>query len=362
MEEKLGIKKWLYVFSIITLAIIFANLGATTSFISTIVSALMPFIVGVILAYVLYLPERKIEKLMSRTKKDGFVHKHKRVLSIVIIYAIVAFVLYGFIHIISPVISDSVGEFVKNAPSYYNQLEDSELLNNEIGDYLIEQLNNIDITSIFNLDTILKYVKSTIGIAKEIFNIFVSIIVSIYLLSGRKEILAFWNKQAKANLSKERYLKVCKYTKEINNVLASYLSGQILDSIVVGILATIALSVLNVKYAILLGIIIGVSNLIPFFGAIFGIGFALIIIALTGGIKTVLIAGIIVLALQQIDANIINPKITSARVDINPLVTIVSITIGGAIFGVLGMFLAVPIAAIIKMIMEDSANEKLKVK
>ncbi len=362
MEEKLGVKKWLFAFSVVAFAIIFANLGVATSFINTIISALMPFIVGVILAYVLYLPERNIEKVLSKTKKDGFFNKHKRVLSIIMIYVVVALVVYGFIKIISPVVSDSVGEFVKNVPDYYNKLEDIEILNNEIGDYLVDQLNKIDISSILSIDNIFMYIKSTIGVAKEIFSVFVAIIVSIYLLSGRREILAFWNKQAKAHLSKDKYSKVCKYTKEINNVLANYLSGQILDSIVVGILATIALSILDVKYAVLLGMIIGISNLIPFFGAIFGIGFALVIIALTGGIKTVLIAGVIVLVLQQVDANIINPKITSSQVDISPLLTIVSITLGGAIFGVLGMFLAVPVTAIIKMIMEDSANEKLKVK
>jgi predicted PurR-regulated permease PerM len=362
MEGKLTVRKWLYAFSIILLAIIFANLGATTSFINTIISALMPFIIGVIIAYVLYLPERKIEKRLGKCKKDGFVNKHKRTLAIIIVYVVVGIVLYAFINIISPIISNSVGEFVKNVPDYYKTIEESEVLDNEIGEYILDQLNKVDLVSIFDFDTVIKYVKSTIGIAKEVFNIFVSIIVSIYLLAGRKEILAFWNKQAKANLSKERYLKVCKYTKEVNTVLANYLSGQILDSILVGILATIVLSILHVKYAVLLGIIIGFSNLIPFFGAIFGIGFALIIIALTGGIKVLLIAGISILVLQQLDANIINPKITSTQVDVSPLLTIVSITIGGAIFSVLGMFLAVPVVAIIKMIMEDVANDKLKEK
>ena len=362
MEEKLGARKWLYLFSIVAFAIIFANLGVATSFINTIISALMPFIIGVILAYVLYLPERNLEKLLGKTKKDNFFKKHKRTVSIIIVYVVLFLVIYGFGKIISPVISDSVGEFVNNVPNYYDKLEESEILDNEIGEYIVDQIGKIDLSSVLSLDNIFKYIKSTIGVAKEIFNIFVSIIVSIYLLAGRREILGFWNKQAKAHLSKDRYNKVCKYTRAINSVLANYLSGQILDSIVVGILATIALSILHVKYAVLLGIIIGISNLIPFFGAIFGIGFALIIIALTGGVKTVLIAGAIVLVLQQLDANIINPKITSSQVDISPLLTIVSITIGGAIFGVLGMFLAVPVTAILKMVMEDNANEKLGIK
>ena len=293
-------------------------------------------------------------------KKQGFVHNHCRTISIFIVYIIFGLLVFGAFKIITPVISNSVGEFVKNVPIYYKSLEDNELFNNEVGDYIIEQISNIDVSKYLNIDSLFSYVKSTIGIAKEIFNIFVSIIVSIYLLSGRTTILAFWNKQAKAHLSKERYKKVCKYTKEVNTILASYLSGQILDSIVVGILATIALSILKVKYSVLLGIIIGFSNLIPFFGAIFGIGFALIIITLTGGIKSVLIVGAVVLILQQLDANIINPKITSLRVDISPLTTIIAITIGGALFGVLGMFLAVPVAAILKLILEDNANEKLK--
>ena len=118
--------------------------------------------------------------------------------------------------------------------------------------------------------------------------------------------------------------------------------------------------IIGVKYAVLLGFMIGLFNLIPYFGAIVAVGIAIIVTLLTGGIGQVVIMAIVVIALQQIDANIINPKVIGNSLKISQLVVIFAVTIGGAYFGVLGMFLAVPIVAIIKMIIEDFVTERNK--
>lgn len=358
MEEKYNIKRWLYLFSIITLSIIVANLGTAMDFIAASVRALMPIIVGAVIAYVLYIPERKIELILDKTKMK----KGKRFLSIIIMYVLLGIIIFAIVKIISPVIVSSATDLISNLPKYYETIEKSELLNNEFGDYLITQIKNIDFSRYLNVETVFTYIKNTISVAKGIFSLFVSIIVSLYLLGGRGRFLQFWKRQARATLSEKRYQKLCKYSTAANNIFAGYLSGQVIDSFIVGCIATIALLILKADYAVLLGVIIGISNLIPFFGAIVGVGFSLIIIALTSGAKNAIIAGIIIIILQQIDANIINPRITSTKIDVTPLVTIIAVTVGGAIFGVLGMFLAVPIAAIIKVILVDKADEKLNAK
>ena len=132
-----------------------------------------------------------------------------------------------------------------------------------------------------------------------------------------------------------------------------FLSSQVLDGIVVGVLTSIAMSILGVKYAVLLGFFIGLFNLIPYFGAIFAVAISAVITLVTGGIAQAIWMVIIVTILQQIDANIINPKITGDSLKISPLLVIFAVTVGGAYFGVLGMFLAVPIATVIKIILED---------
>ena len=118
------------------------------------------------------------------------------------------------------------------------------------------------------------------------------------------------------------------------------------------------MSIIGVKYAILLGFIIGLFNIIPYFGAIVAVGISILITLITGGISQAIIMAIAVIILQQIDSNIINPKIIGNSLEMSPLLVIFSVTVGGAYFGVLGMFLAVPIAAVLKIVINDYIDFK----
>ena len=127
------------------------------------------------------------------------------------------------------------------------------------------------------------------------------------------------------------------------------------------------MSILNVKYAVLLGFMIGLANIIPYFGAIIAIVIATIITFFTGGLSQAIWMVIVVTILQQIDANVINPKIVGDSLKISPLLVIFAVTLGGAYFGVIGMFLAVPVVAVLKLIIDDfiewkniKNNEKIK--
>ena len=115
---------------------------------------------------------------------------------------------------------------------------------------------------------------------------------------------------------------------------------------------------MKVKYAILLGVLIGVFNLIPYFGAIVAVIIVALITVLTGGWRQALIMTLIIIIVQQIDANIINPRITGSKLHVSPLLIIFAVTVGGAYFGVIGMFLAVPTAVLIKLMLEDYINNK----
>ena len=123
-------------------------------------------------------------------------------------------------------------------------------------------------------------------------------------------------------------------------------------------MVTIAMSIIGVKYAVLLGFLIGLFNIIPYFGAIIAVGISILITVITGGLSQAIIMAIVVIILQQIDSNIINPKIIGNSLEISPLIVIFAVTIGGAYFGVLGMFLAVPVAAVLKIVINDWVNYK----
>ena len=117
---------------------------------------------------------------------------------------------------------------------------------------------------------------------------------------------------------------------------------------------------MHVKYAVMLGLFIGLFNLIPYFGAIIAVAISVILTILTGGLSKAIEMTIVVIILQQIDANFINPKIVGESLEISPLLVIFSVTIGGAYFGILGMFLAVPVAAVIKVLITDLVDYKYK--
>ena len=120
------------------------------------------------------------------------------------------------------------------------------------------------------------------------------------------------------------------------------------------------MSLLGVKYAVLLGFIIGLLNIIPYFGAIVGVIIAIIITIFTGGLGQALWMALIVIVLQQIDANIINPKILGTSLNLSPILVIFAVTVGGTYFGVIGMFLGVPVIAFLKLILQDFISIKLK--
>ena len=122
---------------------------------------------------------------------------------------------------------------------------------------------------------------------------------------------------------------------------------------IVGIITSIAMSIMGVKYAILLGFIIGLFNIIPYFGAILAVVIAIVITIFTGGIVKAIWLAIVIIVLQQIDANVINPKILGNSLNLSPILVIFAVTVGGAYFGVLGMFLGVPVTALLKIIIED---------
>ena len=143
-----------------------------------------------------------------------------------------------------------------------------------------------------------------------------------------------------------------------NYIFFKFISGQLIDAVVVGILVTVAMSIIGVKYSILLGFIIGLFNIIPYFGAIVAVGLSILITVITGGLSKAFWMALIVIILQQIDSNIINPKIIGDSLEISPLLVIIAVTVGGAYFGVLGMFLAVPVAAVFKIIINDWIEAK----
>ena len=371
-ELKSHWKKWMYWFVLgISMIITYKaldNFNNIADSLGKFFGIISPFFAGIFIAYLLYMPCRKIESIYKKSK-IGIISKKARSLSIFTVYIIAMMLIIILINCILPVIFESITDFISNIQGYYdtainkyNEMQDDSFVKQEIMQELMNNVQNINIKQYLNFDKVLEYAISAISAVTSLFDIFVAIIVSIYILAERGRIVEFLKRFAMAIFKDSTYKNIDKYFNNSNEIFFKFIASQFLDAIVVGILVTIALSIMKVKYAPLLGFFIGLFNMIPYIGAIIAVGLSALITIITGGISQAIWMLVVVIILQQIDANIINPKIIGQSLKVSPLLVIFSVTIGGAYFGILGMFLAVPVMAVIKIIIEDFISYKLLVK
>ncbi len=372
-KNKGKLTKWLYWF-LFALAVILVyktldNFSAIGNWIANLIDVLMPFVIGLLIAYLLYIPCRKLESIYRKSKKLKIISKRARGLSILTVYIIIIIILIVAINYLLPIVANSIIDLVSNIQGYYNSLminidnlPDDSIFKNEIVLDAIEGIKTIDLKQYINMSKLAEYAKGAIDFAGRIIDFFVAIIVSIYLLLERREILEFIKKLGRAILNKRAYRNFGKYFDRTNSIFFNFLAGQLLDGLIIGIITSIAMLILGVKYAISLGFMIGIFNLIPYFGAIIAVIIAAIITLLTGGLWQTVIMVIVLIILQQIDANIINPKILGNSLKISPLLVIFAVSVGGAYFGFWGMFLSVPVIAVIKLVLTDYIEYKNRIK
>lgn len=373
-EIKQGWKKrgsWIVAAIIIVIVYkLLDNLAGVKQWFSTFVVILKPFLIGLLISYILFIPCRKFEKIYKKSKIK-FISKRCRGLSVITTYILFVLVIILVVNCILPVLKDSIVELVGNIPNYYDtvvkgydKLPEDSFLKSDIIKDKVSELKNIDIKQFLNINNgkIIEYAKNIISAFSGIFDAFVSIVVSVYILLQRTEIIGFLRKFARAIFNKEKYEAFDKYFMKANEVFFTFVTIQLLDAVVVGLLTTFAMMLLKVKYAPLLGFMIGLFNMIPYLGAIVAVCIAIIITLITGGLGKAIIMSIVVIILQQIDANIINPKIIGESLKISPILVIFAVTVGGAYFGIVGMFLGVPIAVVIKAIVCDFVDNRNKIK
>lgn len=336
--------------------------------INTFIGIISPFLMGIFIAYLLYMPSRKIEHFFRKVKIK-FVRKKARTLGVLTVYLIVLLIIIILFSVILPIVYESVSDFLNNIQYYatsaidsYNNLPEDSFLKSQFVKDEINNIQNIDLKQYLNVEQIISYAMDAISAVFSIVDIFIAIIVSIYILVERSKILSFIKRLAGALFKEKTYKNLDKYFNNSNEIFFKFIASQFLDAVVVGVLVSIALTIMGVKYAPLLGFFIGMFNMIPYIGAIIATAIAVLVTVITGGLSQAVWMLIVVIILQQIDANIINPKIVGQSLKISPLLVLFAVTIGGAYFGILGMFLAVPIIAVVKILIEDYIRYKQSLK
>ena len=191
-----------------------------------------------------------------------------------------------------------------------------------------------------------------------VYNGLLSVIVSIYYLAN-KETLMNQIKKITYTIVPQKYLgKVLRIVDLCNNKVGKFLYGKIIDSAIIGLLCFIALQICNIEYSVLLSVIVGVTNIIPFFGPIIGAVPGVVLLIMISPIQA-LVFGVIVIILQQLDGNFIGPKILGNQLGISGFWIMFSVLVGGGLFGFMGLLLSVPIFAVIYLLLGEKVNDRL---
>lgn len=365
-------KKWLFWFSFAVATIaVYKTIDSVSEIflgIGNFFNLIMPFIIALLIAYILYIPCKKIENFFKKLKVTFF-QKHARGLSVLLVYLITFGLIYIAITFILPAVTTSIKDLAENIPNYYNSAkdyidnveEDSLLSKLHVNKY-IKSLEEVElekeILKWINLENVGSYIKGIVGATNIIFDIFVTVVVSIYMLLERNEIGKFLGRLLGVIFDRKTNRTISKYYKKTSDIFFTFITSQVIDAFLVGFIVSIVMNIMNIKYATLLGFMIGLFNVIPYFGAIVAVGISVIITIFTGGFGQAISLAIIVIIIQQVDANIINPRILGTSLDLSPILVIFAVTVGGAYFGVLGMFLGVPVIAFAKLLIKDFIEYK----
>lgn len=353
MEEiiKLLKKYFTIVVTFIVIIGLISNKDKLNGIVHFWLNILRPIGYGAFLAYILSPLQKKILSKLNT--------KHKQTLSIVITYIIFFFLLISLGVLCIPQIINSLTELINKLPTVYDNFISliSQYGNN--GEY-VEILEG-------KLDELWKYLSTIIpdiinwlgNVFKTSAHMLMAIVISIYLIIEKDNIKNGFKRIFLAYLKEEKTKILIDNFKDCEQILNKFIMAKLLDSTIIGLLCAILMLILRMDYVVLISLLVGVTNMIPYIGPFIG-GAVGIIILLASSPKTAFIFFIIILCLQQFDGNILGPKILGGKVGVKSLWIMISLMIGGALGGIVGMFLGTPTIAIILHLVNKDIERRLE--
>ena len=361
---------WYIVALVAIIAIIFlmiANWGVVLAVIGKFLTILMPFILGFFFACFINPLVKRVHSLLNRIK-PGKGAKIKKAFSVIISYVVVIGVITVLLIYIIPQIKASIGELGNTIQDGYQYMITHQKELNEKIPFIglgggIEYIKEFAYKKIMsNGSEILPYVYHvSSSLLTMSYNVLMGLVISIYIILDMKKLKRSARKVVYALSPKKKEQEVWETMKQCSHIFNGFLIGKMIDSLIIGILCLIAMSILKLPYALLLSLIVCITNMIPYFGPIIG-AIPGVMIYLFIDIRYAFIFALMILILQQFDGLYLGPKILGDQTGIKPLWVIFGITVGGAYFGVMGMFLGVPVVAVIMYLLQLFLDKKLKKK
>ncbi len=363
----------LIIFIAILIGTIFFNYKIVFEYISKVFDLITPFIVGFAIAFLVNRPymffKTKVFSFIfnSDSKNNKNQEKIKSFLSIFTVYFLFISIVSILISFIIPQVANSITILSKNISEYQNTLE--SVYNNIINFFNIQ----VDISKAFlnfwnNFSSYIlealsqafpRIVTATVNVTTGVLNFIIGIIVSIYIISSKDKLILQVKKIFYSIFPKKYLVKTIDVLSYANKTFSSFIIGQLLDATVVSILCFIGMTILDMPFSILISVIIGITNIIPIVGPFLGTIPCSFIILMVNPQKAIWFI-ILIIIIQQLDANIITPKILGESTGVPGLFVIFAIIVGGGLFGVIGMVIGVPTISVIIYVFRSITNNIFK--
>ncbi len=341
---------------------VFRNLGVVGAFFSRVAGYVQPVVNGVVFAFLLNPLLRAVEERIV-TKKP-LPPKVKRGLSLAVTYLIAVVLVGVFCAIVIPQVFASISSLGNNLSVYFKRIDelyyrlvewtrdlsDESAFEAYVADILLQltQSAQMGVERLFEYGTqmVLGILSATQRVTAAVLNLVLGLIVSVYILTDREKLFAQLKKTLRAFTGERVYNLLLGVARDSNQIISGFVVGKVIDSTIIGILCFIGVSILRLPYAALISLIVGITNVIPYFGPIVGAIPGVLILAVQSPAQALWFL-IFILLLQQFDGNILGPKILGDSIGLSPLWIIFSIMLFSGLLGIPGMFIGVPLFAIL---------------
>ena len=317
-----------------------------------IIGYLFPFIYGFVLAYLLSPLVRRIEKpLKNNTQLRP---KARRGIAMACAYLLVVIIIGVFGMVVGPVLAEGTAQLVGNVSFYSKKI--NELINQLISyipDESISQEVQAALTQVFEVlyAFISSFLTQVVSIATKVVSsvieVVMGIIISIYMLGDKERLIAQTKKVFSALLPERAYRQVIRVAHDSNQKFSGFITGKIVDSTIIGLLCAVGMLIFRMPFVALVSLIVGITNVIPYFGPIIGAVPGVILVLIGGDLMQALFFAIFVLALQQFDGNILGPAILGQSTGLSAMWVVFAILLFGGLYGFVGMIIGVPLLAVI---------------
>ena len=362
----------MFVLGTILLVRIVGSFNNTVKLLGQALQVIAPFLVGAFIAFILHPLVRFFYRNLFKNTLHMKSDKLSKWLSILVTYVIAIGVIAILMVFILPQLYTSITDIVDRLPVWYNNLttmvDNFENRHADLG-FIDYNIINEHLTSLYpkiisyltdTLANLLPYVVNTsMAIVKGIVNLIISIMVSVYMISDHKNIFYQFKKLLYAVFPKQAADTARTICRESTNIFLKFMYGKAIDSVIIGIICFICMNIFKFPYTVLISVIVGITNMIPYFGPYIGGVLGGIIIVIVNPVQVIFFA-VMILVIQQFDGLFLGPKILGDSTGLKPLWVIFAIVVGGAMFGVLGMFLGVPTMAVICYILNIVVEHFLK--